>query len=318
MAIPGVYSLVLPLLEVLREGSVVDSQTLAKNVADRLQLTDDDLAERIQSGKRVFDSRFGWAKTNLKNAGLLAYPQSRRVQITPKGRAFVDRPPAEITGALLSALIEEQTSAGEDGAAPGATTAQGTPAGESTTHEVALEESPISPEERIDEAYKQHRRELEQDLLNRIMSMSPAFFEALVVDLIVKMGYGGTGADAARAIGRSGDGGIDGIIKEDRLGLDAVYLQAKRWANTVGRPEIQGFSGSLDGVRARKGVFITTSRFSREAREYVGLIDKKIALIDGAELAGLMIDYGVGVATATTYAIQKIDSDYFDEDLVAH
>jgi restriction system protein len=143
--------------------------------------------------------------------------------------------------------------------------------------------------------------------------MSPAFFERLVVQVIVAMGYGGSLKDAGQAVGKSGDGGVDGIIKEDRLGLDQIYIQAKRWSNVVGRPEIQSFAGSLEGHRSRKGVFITTSEFSRDARDYVTRIEKRIVLIDGEELAGLMIDFGVGVTDVATYRVKKLDPDYFEE-----
>ncbi len=146
------------------------------------------------------------------------------------------------------------------------------------------------------------------------MSCSPRFFERLVVDLLVRMGYGGSRKDAGRAIGQSGDGGVDGIINEDRLGLDVVYIQAKRWEGTVGRPVVQAFAGSLEGFRAKKGVMITTSSFSKDAMDYVGRIEKKIVLIDGEQLAQYMIDYGVGVAEMVTYTVKRIDLDYFDEE----
>ncbi|MFS8064889.1 MAG: restriction endonuclease [Byssovorax sp.] len=158
------------------------------------------------------------------------------------------------------------------------------------------------------------RSKLAEDLLERVKSYSPRFFEKLVVDVLVAMGYGGSLKDAGRAVGQSGDGGIDGIIKADRLGLDAIYIQAKRWEATVGRPVVQAFAGSLEGQRARKGVLITTSQFSGEARDYVSRIEKKIVLIDGAELAQLMIDYDVGVAVQQTYTLKKLDLDYFTED----
>jgi len=166
----------------------------------------------------------------------------------------------------------------------------------------------------IETAYQRVRQGLAAELLQTVKSCSPAFFERLVIDLLVKMGYGGTRRDAGQAIGRSGDGGIDGIIKEDRLGLDIVYIQAKRWDNTVGRPEIQKFAGALQGQRARKGIFITASDFTKAAREYVALIDSKIVLIDGDTLAQLMIDYNIGVATTGAYELKRIDSDYFTEE----
>lgn len=171
-----------------------------------------------------------------------------------------------------------------------------------------------TPEELIEGGARTIRKELVEEILQHIKGCSPVFFERLVVELLVKMGYGGTRQDAGRAIGRSGDEGIDGVIHEDRLGLDVIYLQAKRWENVVGRPEIQKFVGALQGQRAKKGVFITTSDFTREAVEYVRNIDNKVVLINGALLANLMIDHNVGVSLAATYEIKKIDSDYFLEE----
>jgi Restriction endonuclease len=171
-----------------------------------------------------------------------------------------------------------------------------------------------TPEEVLEASYLELRRALAQELIDRVMACPPKFFESLVVDLIVAMGYGGSRRDAGRAIGQSGDGGIDGIIKEDKLGLDIVYIQAKRWNNVVGRPVVQAFAGSLDGQRARKGIMITTSYFSPDARDYVGRIEKKIVLIDGVQLAQLMIDYGIGVAEVANYTVKRVDLDYFEDE----
>ncbi len=171
-----------------------------------------------------------------------------------------------------------------------------------------------TPEEALDSAYERLREELEAELLDAVKAATPSFFERLVIDLLVRMGYGGSLRDAGHAVGRSGDGGIDGIIKEDRLGLDAIYIQAKRWEGTVGRPDIQKFAGAPQGHRARKGVFITTSGFSADALDYVSRIDSKIVLIDGAELAKLMIDHGVGVSTTRSYELKRLDLDYFAEE----
>ena len=170
-----------------------------------------------------------------------------------------------------------------------------------------------TPEEVLEDAYQEIRDGLAQDLLANVMQCSPSFFERLVVELLVKMGYGGSRKDAARAVGQTGDEGIDGIIDEDRLGLDTIYIQAKRWENSVGRPEIQKFVGALMGKRARKGIFITTSRFSSEAMAYVSNIDFKVVLIDGQRLAEFMIDNDVGVAGSTVYQLKKLDSDYFSD-----
>ena len=173
-----------------------------------------------------------------------------------------------------------------------------------------------TPSEALEKAYENLRDELAEDLLNKLKQATPAFFERIVVELLVKMGYGGSRADAGKAIGRSGDGGIDGIIKEDKLGLDVVYIQAKRWdSNSVGRPDVMQFAGALQLQKANKGIFITTSRFTEEARSYVTQIGSKIVLIDGEQLAQLMIDNDVGVSTVSLYPVKKIDSDYFDEGM---
>ena len=170
-----------------------------------------------------------------------------------------------------------------------------------------------TPEEEIEAAYQRIRNDLADEIVQQIMSCSPAFFERLVIDLLVRMGYGGTRKDAGQAVGKSGDGGIDGIIKEDRLGLDVIYLQAKRWEGTVGRPEIQKFVGALQGQRARRGIFITTSSFTKEAVQYTSMIENKVVLIDGEMLAKLMIDHGVGVSAVATYEVKRVDTDYFSD-----
>lgn len=178
-----------------------------------------------------------------------------------------------------------------------------------------LDNSDNSAEESIEENYQQIRDKLATELLQQIKNNTPTFFEELVVDLLVKMGYGGSREDAGNAVGRSGDGGIDGIINEDRLGLDVIYVQAKRWENSVGEPPVRDFVGALQGKRARKGIFITTSKFSKRAREYISAIDSrdsKVILIDGNQLAQLMIEHDIGVSTVKTYEIKRVDSDYFD------
>ena len=171
----------------------------------------------------------------------------------------------------------------------------------------------VTPEEAIESAYQGLRDQLAQELLDVVLKCSPTFFEQLVVDLLVKMGYGGSRRDAGERIGRSGDGGIDGIIKEDRLGLDTLFIQAKRWQGSVGRPEVQKFVGALQGQRARKGVFITTSTYTADAVDYVARIDTKVILIDGKALSNLMVDFDVGVSASATYVVKRIDSDYFED-----
>ncbi len=298
-----------PLLETLSDGREHIIRDVYPELADRFELTESDRQELIPSGsQRLLHNRVGWAKTYLVKAGLLASPRRGVILITDRGRQALDdlRP---INTAYLREFPEfaeffrgggdiQALAQNENAAVPAEL-----PAAAETT-----------PEELIDAGYQQIQNALAADLLERVKACPPSFFERLVVDLLVKMGYGGSVSDAGRAIGRSGDHGIDGIIKEDRLGLGVIYLQAKRWDATVGRPEIQQFAGALQGQRARRGVFITTSAFSREAHQYADTIETRIVLIDGAELAKLMIAHGVGVTTVAAYELKRVDSDYFSED----
>lgn len=312
MPVPDYQSLMLPFLRLISDGRQYTIKESREQLADQLGLSQDDLAQMLPSGKQaLFSNRLGWAKTYLLKAGLLTQPARSVVQISERGKATLVSGVNRIDKEYL-----KQFEGFEDFLASSDLAALEVPAVQpATTPFIApsQEARQETPEEVFEAAYSQLRTELETDLLDHVKTASPAFFERLVVDLLVKMGYGGSRADAGEAIGRSGDGGIDGIIKEDRLGLDAIYIQAKRWQNTVGRPEIQGFAGSLHGVRARKGVFITTSQFSSEARQYVSNIELKIVLIDGKTLARLMVDYGVGVSTVASYEVKRIDNDYFDE-----
>ena len=303
MTIPDFQAIMLPLLQYASDGKEHSLREAITYLADVFNLSDEERKELLSSGQQaVFDNRVGWARTYLKKAGLFISPKRGFFQITDRGRDILIQNPLEINLKFLNQFPEfiefKTTKKDNDKSEP-----------------EIIEISETTPQESIEFGYQKIRKELELELLNRVKSCSPDFFERLVVDLLVKMGYGGSRRDAGRAIGKSGDGGIDGIIKEDKLGLDIVYIQAKRWDNTVvGRPEIQKFVGALHGQRARKGVFITTSRFSQEAREYVSIIDSKIVLIDGQELAQLMIDNHVGVSTVSIYEIKKIDSDYFTDE----
>ena len=303
MTIPDFQAIMLPLLQYASDGKEHSLREAITYLADVFNLSYEERKELLSSGQQaVFDNRVGWARTYLKKAGLFISPKRGFFQITDRGRDILIQNPSEINLKFLNQFPEfiefKTTKKDNDKSEP-----------------EIIEISETTPQESIEFGYQKIRKELELELLNRVKSCSPDFFERLVVDLLVKMGYGGSRRDAGRAIGKSGDGGIDGIIKEDKLGLDIVYIQAKRWDNTVvGRPEIQKFVGALHGQRARKGVFITTSRFSQEAREYVSIIDSKIVLIDGQELAQLMIDNHVGVSTVSIYEIKKIDSDYFTDE----
>jgi restriction system protein len=297
----------LPLLALAGDEQEHKFRDAVERLAIEFGLTDAERGELLPSGTAfLFDNRVGWARTYLKQAGLLAAPKRGLFRITPSGKALLATNPSRIDVEVLLRFEDfrafrarRRTSSEEPGKEP-------SPLVES--HQTLDE----TPEDQLASAYRRLRQELELDLLEQVKASTPSFFEQLVIDLLVAMGYGGSRQDAGRAIGKSGDGGIDGIIKEDRLGLDVIYVQAKRWDGTVGRPEVQKFAGALQGHRASKGVFITTSTYSREALEYVGLISSKIILISGVELVSLMIDHNVGVSTVGMYELKRIDADYFE------
>ncbi len=300
MAIPDYETLMLPLLEFLSDGAEHSMEQATEHIASRFELTPEEREERIPSGNSTYiKNRTGWARTYLKKAGLLCSPKRGHIQLTDRGRQALTEQPSRIDRTYLEQFPEfvefqQKTNSRTD------------------RKEVeTIAPTTQTPEETIEVGYSQLRSQLADELLDLIKSCSSDFFERLVVDVIVAMGYGGSHRDAATATKKSHDGGIDGIIKQDRLGLDAIYIQAKKWEASIHRPEIQKFAGALQGVRARKGIFITTSSFSDGARDYVALIDSKIVLIDGIELAQLMIDHGIGVTLHQTYEIKRLDSDYF-------
>lgn len=307
MAIPDFQSVMLPVLSFIADGQEHTMRDTISELADTLGLTDAERAEMLPSGQQhTFDNRVNWAVSYMKHAGLLEYMRRGVFRITERGMEAIRMNSARIDIKFLSQYPEFNAfRSGSRRERNGHLPVQ--------QQDQQDQDSQQTPEERLEDGYQRIRLELAQELLARIIGCSPNFFERLVVELLVTMGYGGSRQDAGEAVGRTGDEGIDGIIKEDRLGLATMYIQAKRWQGTVGRPEIQRFTGALMGQRARKGIFITTSDFSREAREYVSHIDSKIVLIDGEQLAQLMIDHGVGVSVATVYEIKKIDSDYFSE-----
>ena len=304
MAIPDFQTLMLPLLKAVEDKREHLFRDIVELLAKQYGLTNEERKQLLPSGRYpTFDNRVGWAKTYLKKAGLIEQPKRSYLKITDRGVDVLKKNPPSMNMRSLEQFPEYI--AFRDNQEQGEPTQQATPV------------PPIlneTPEELIENGARTIRKDLAEEILQRIKSCSPAFFERLVVELLVKMGYGGTRQDAGRAIGRSGDEGIDGVIHEDRLGLDVIYLQAKRWEGVVGRPEIQKFVGALQGQRAKKGVFITTSDFTKEAIEYVRNIDNKVVLINGSLLANLMIDHNVGVSLAATYEIKKIDSDYFLEE----
>lgn len=303
MPIPDYQTVMLPLLEIAADGKEHHIRQAMQNLADYFNLTEDERKELLPSGvSSIFNSRVGWARTYLKKAGLIKYTKRGYFQITDRGCNVLDLKPAKIDVPFLRRypeFIEFQTS-------------------KKTTEELANEisgDTSQTPEEALANGYLKLRKQLEADVLARVKSSPPEFFERLVVRLLTSIGYGGSLADAGKAIGKSGDGGIDGVIKEDKLGLDLLYIQAKRWDNTtVGRPEIQKFVGALYGKKAKRGVFITTSTFSKDELDYAEALDSKVVLINGQQLAELMFEYGVGVSTVSSYIVKRIDSDFFEDD----
>ena len=302
MAVPDFQSLMLPLLKSSQDGQEHSISDSIEALALQLELSDGEKKELLPSGTMPrFDNRVRWARVYLKKAGLVQNTTRGKFRITERGLQVLRANPPNINTKFLRQFpefLDFQNLAKQD----------------QKQEEEKEEEQDQTPEELLEASYQKLRRDLAQELLERTKNASPAFFEKLVVDLLVAMGYGGSRKDAGQAVGQSGDEGIDGIIKEDKLGLDVVYIQAKRWGSTVGRPVVQAFAGSLEGQRARKGVLITTSQFSQEAKEYVNRIEKKIILIDGEQLSQLMMDHGIGIAEVAIYTIKRVDSDYFEEE----
>lgn len=296
----------LPLLRFAEDRSEHSLREATEAVSNSFGLTEDERNQLLGSGRKpIIDDRVGWARTYLGQAKLLESTRRGYFRITDRGLELLATNPSSINDQTLrqypefAEFISRKTLNKKN---------------LDTTIVKSPAESQSTPKESLETAYQTIRNSLGSEITEQLKRCSPVFFENLVVELLVKMGYGGTLEDAGQAIGKSGDGGIDGIIKEDRLGLDVIYLQAKRWEGNVSRPEIQKFAGALLGNQARKGVFITTSGFSKEARDYVKTIASTIILIDGDELADLMIDYNVGVSVDRNYEIKKIDSDYFVEE----
>lgn len=305
MPIPDYQTCMLPLLELAGDGIEHSTHEAIETLASHFQLTEEDLSALLPSETQsIFANRVGWARTYLKKAGLLEYPRRGQFMITDRGREVLSHKPTVINSSLLRQFPEFQEFQSLSVRSP-------QPNGKMEVDTLTIQ----TPQEAIDAAYALIRNALASDLLAKVKAASPAFFERIVVNLLVRMGYGGTRSGAGKALGRSGDGGIDGIIKQDRLGLDIVYIQAKRWSEaSVGRPEIQKFVGALTGQRARKGVFITTSTFTKEALDFAANNEFKLILIDGQTLSEYMIDFGVGVSSETLYELKRLDSDYFTEE----
>lgn len=305
MPVPGFQSMMLPVLRCISDGKEHARKDIRQQIANMLHLTDDDLAEKLPSGNQsTFDNRVGWAMTYLKKSGLLVTPQRGVVQITSRGKDVLLKKPEKIDMKFLEQFKEYHEFKALRHDKPGGGSGDG-----DEPEPTPLE---FTPGEVLEKSYQEIRSQLADEILEKVMECSPKFFEKLVVDLLVAMGYGGSREDAGQAVGKSGDDGIDGMIKEDRLGLDVVNIQAKRWQNTVGRPDIQAFVGSLAGNRAKKGVFITTSKFSADAYDYVKRIEQKVVLIDGRQLAEYLIDFDIGVSKEAEYVVKKIDFDYFE------
>jgi restriction system protein len=304
MAIPDFQSIMRPLLEFLADGAEKEKQETVALLARQFRLSDAEVAQLLPSGKQpVFGNRVAWAKSHRKGAGLLESPGRGVHKITAAGKEFLQKHSGPITMTVLMRFPAYQEFR------------RPKPSGrEAVVPPPVPGPDQLTPEEYIEYGYEQHRQKLAAELIERVKASPPDFFEQLVVELLVAMGYGGSRADAGKAVGRGGDGGIDGIIKEDKLGLDTIYIQAKRWEGTVGRPDIQKFAGALQGVRARKGIFITSSNYSADARSYANNIDSKIVLIDGATLAELMIEHDIGVTRMQAYELKRLDTDYFSSE----
>ncbi|NMB82998.1 MAG: restriction endonuclease [Ignavibacteria bacterium] len=301
MAIPDYQTIMLPLLKLCNDNKEHDIQEAVENLARGFKLNDEEISELLPSGQQtIFLNRVAWARTYLKHAGLISSPRRGVFIITERGKKLLSLNPDKIDNKTLSQYEEfrifksrkKKDSIEEDN-----TTIQSN-----------------TPEEQFESAYENLRNELANELIHQLKNCNPSLFEKIVVEVLVKMGYGGSLKDAGKAIGKTGDEGIDGIIKEDKLGLDIIYVQAKRWKDNVGRPDVQKFAGALQGQRAKKGIMITTSNFSKDAVEYVSKIDSKIILIDGEQLVDYMIDFNVGVNSTNVFEIKKVDNDYFFED----
>lgn len=306
MSVPKYDEFMLPILEILSDGNQHSRKELAALAADRLGVSEEERAELLPSGRvLLYQNRSAWAVTYLFKAGLLERVRAGRYQISERGRAALAKNPTKIDLRFLKQFPEfMQFYLGESEDA-------GQISREDLGATVSTER--LTPQDQLDQALTALHRDLAQELLDRIMQNAPSFFEGLVIELLVKMGYGGSRQDAGQVVGGPGDGGIDGVIKADRLGLDSIYVQAKRWESKVGESEIRNFVGSLVVRGADRGVFITTSAFQPSAIDYVGRLHQKVALIDGKQLAELCIEFEVGVVESASYSVKKVDPEFFDE-----
>lgn len=303
MAIPDFQSVMRPVLATVQNGVPLPLNELRERVADQFQLSEDERKERLPSGHQtVINNRVGWARTYLNKAGLLCIPAKGMVQITPRGLDALANGPERITVSWLKQFPEF------------ADFHMAKPQSVDVPAVLNVGIAETTPDEQLAEVHQALTQSLADELLAQVRIATPGFFEQVVVDLMIAMGYGGSRKEAGRATQATNDDGIDGIIKEDKLGLDVIYLQAKRWTVTVHRPEIDKFIGALTRQRARKGVFITTSEFSEGARNAALGLDIKVILIDGVELARLMVENNLGVSVKQVYEVKQLDSDYFSEE----
>ncbi|MDX1959518.1 MAG: restriction endonuclease [Leptospiraceae bacterium] len=305
MAVPDFQSIMLPLLKFLKDKKEHTNKEIIEHISNHFNLSSADRDERLPSSSSVYliSNRVGWAETHMKMAGLIESPRRAIYRITNEGIETLQKNLSQINLAYLKNFKKYQEKRDSWNSSY-----------KDNTQEENKEISNYTPDEMVELGYKKIRQELSLELLQIVKDSSPKFFENLVVDLLLKMGYGGSIKDSGSVIGKSNDEGIDGLIKEDKLGLDVIYIQAKKWEASIGRPEIQKFVGALQGQRAKKGIFITTSSFNENAYNYVSNIDIKVVLINGEELTNLMIDYNIGVSVKNLFEIKKIDSDYFAEE----
>lgn len=302
--IPDFQSIMLPLLKITEDKKEHTLREVKESLANFFNLSDEEKTKLLSKSKQpVFNNKVGWARTYLKKAGLLEYTSKGSFRITDRGLEVLKENPSKINIRYLKKFPEL-----EKFLKPTKKTK------ETIDRDIERIIEEKTPEDLLEIGYEKYQEKLLSDLLEQVKQCSPEFFERLVVDLVVSMGYGGSFEDAGKAVGKSGDGGIDGIIKEDKLGLDVIYLQAKKWASPVGSPEIQKFAGALLGRKSKKGIFITTSKFSNGAVEYARSVENKIILIDGEQLTRYMVENNIGVSEIASYSIKKIDQDYFIEE----
>ena len=302
LPIQDFQSFFLPLLLLASDGKIHSMRDAIETLSNQFNLSDEERKVLLPSGtQRIVDNRISWARTYLTKAGLFETPKRGYFRITPAGRALLATNPQELN---INTLMQYDTfQEFRTRKSP-----------QTDNKKDVTISSHTTPQEQLEEGIEKINQNLSEELLREIKNCTPSFFEKIVVDLLITMGYGGSRKEAGEVLGKTGDEGIDGIIKEDKLGMDTIYIQAKRWEAVVGRPEIQKFVGALHGQKAKKGVFITTSSFSKDAVDYVKNIDSKVILIDGVTLAHYMIEYNVGVSVAQTLEIKKIDTDYFHEE----